>query len=297
MFARANRSTGHDASEKKDQPSSTPAADNPTETEESQPDNAIEEKSSPQPTSIFVTTINPDSSITEENMPITPSTPTAREENTEKEPVKFVPLERKVEYSFIMLITTQGQEVLKSNHLPLTREFILLSSVIIENWSFFAGSLQQRLNVTVTNVSRVPRLRETLAWEHTVSKSTTGPRVIWNEWVCVSSFGCRSIPSLIWTSGQRLLWLSLSNYRNSATNNGITNYLSPGIVLKTLWTLSYNSRHSPTMCSVLLSNRTLVNHRRSPERRTARFISLLSSRWRTDQRWSIDVPSHEKQSE
>jgi hypothetical protein len=69
------------------------------------------EKSPPHPTSIFVTTINPDSSITEEKKSLTPSTPTINEENIE---LKFVPLERKRQYTFIMLISTQGQEVLKS---------------------------------------------------------------------------------------------------------------------------------------------------------------------------------------
>jgi len=80
-----------------------------------------DDKSPPHPTSIFVTTINPDSSITEEKKPITPATPNTNEEksdtkdeNNEQEPLKFVPLERKPEYSFIILITSQGQEVLKS---------------------------------------------------------------------------------------------------------------------------------------------------------------------------------------
>jgi hypothetical protein len=80
-----------------------------------------DDKSPPHPTSIFVTTINPDSSITEEKKPITPATPNINEEksdtkdeNNEQEPFKFVPLERKPEYSFIILITSQGQEVLKS---------------------------------------------------------------------------------------------------------------------------------------------------------------------------------------
>lgn len=69
-----------------------------------------------QPTSIFVTTINPDSSITEETKPMTPSTPTVTEDNSEP---KCVPIERKREYTFVTLITSQGQEVLKSNDRPI----------------------------------------------------------------------------------------------------------------------------------------------------------------------------------
>lgn len=127
MFTRASRSTGPDETEKKDPNINTSAVDNATEAEESQPANLVEEKSSPQPTSIFVTTINPDSSITEENMPITPLTPATHDEQATKEPVKFVPMERKQEYSFIMLITSQGQEVLKSNGSSLPIDLILLS--------------------------------------------------------------------------------------------------------------------------------------------------------------------------
>ena len=80
-----------------------------------------DDKSPPHPTTIFVTTINPDSSITEEQKPITPSTPNPNEEKTdakdesvEEEQYKFVPLERQPEYTLIILITSQGQEVLKS---------------------------------------------------------------------------------------------------------------------------------------------------------------------------------------
>ena len=101
-----------------------------------------------QPTSIFVTTINPDSSITEETKPMTPSTPTVKEESSEP---KCVPIERKREYTFVTLITSQGQEVLKSNELPIDFESTWMFS-ILENWSFFAGALQQRLNVVVANV-------------------------------------------------------------------------------------------------------------------------------------------------
>jgi hypothetical protein len=78
--------------------------------------------------------------------PITPSTSNQNEEKTdvkdesiEEELYKFVPLERKREYTFIILITSQGQEVLK------------------KNWNFFAGSLQQRLNVIVTNPFKLPK--------------------------------------------------------------------------------------------------------------------------------------------
>src|SRR5690349_20085746 len=78
------------------------------------------DKSPPPPTTIFVTTINPDSSITEETKPITPSTSNTNEEksgdHTEQEQVKFIPLERKRQWTFIILISSQGQEVLKSEN-------------------------------------------------------------------------------------------------------------------------------------------------------------------------------------
>jgi hypothetical protein len=80
-----------------------------------------DDQSPPHPTAIFVTTINPDSSITEEKKPITTLTPNQNEEKNdnkdetiEEEQYKFIPLERKPEYTFIILITSQGQEVLKS---------------------------------------------------------------------------------------------------------------------------------------------------------------------------------------
>lgn len=69
----------------------------------------------------FATTISLDSSITEEKKSTTPSTPNtttakidAKEDNNEPEQYKFVPRERKPEYTFTLLITSQGQEVLKS---------------------------------------------------------------------------------------------------------------------------------------------------------------------------------------
>jgi hypothetical protein len=102
IFKRSNRST-----KRENNPESTVAE----ETEISTGESLLNEKSPPHPTSIFVTTINPDSSITEENKSITPST---NEENIEQEQLKFVPLERKRQYTFIMLISTQGQEALKS---------------------------------------------------------------------------------------------------------------------------------------------------------------------------------------
>ena len=127
-------------------------------------ENADDDGSSSHPTSIFVTTINPDSSVTEEKKSITSSTPNTNEEKTddaketktshvEEEPLKFIPLERKPQYTFVMLISNQGQEVLKSKDMNL---IFLLSLLLyydcLENWTFFAGSLQQRLNVVVNNV-------------------------------------------------------------------------------------------------------------------------------------------------
>jgi len=50
-----------------------------------------------------------------------------------------------------MLISSQGQEVLKSK--DLIQSFRIIKNLIfLENWNFFAGSLQQRLNVVVMNV-------------------------------------------------------------------------------------------------------------------------------------------------
>ena len=86
-----------------------------------------DQNSSSDPTSIFVTTINPDSSVTEEKKPIPSSTSDfneVKEENQEQEQYKFVPLERKPEYTFTMLITGQGQEVLKSKRLSIEPFFI-----------------------------------------------------------------------------------------------------------------------------------------------------------------------------
>jgi len=54
-----------------------------------------------------------------------------------------------------MLISSQGQEVLKSKDLIQSWFFssnYFKNFIFPENWSFFAGSLQQRLNVVVTNV-------------------------------------------------------------------------------------------------------------------------------------------------
>jgi hypothetical protein len=53
-----------------------------------------------------------------------------------------------------MLISSQGQEVLKSKDLIQSYFFLLIikNFIFSENWSFFAGSLQQRLNVVITNV-------------------------------------------------------------------------------------------------------------------------------------------------
>jgi len=95
-------------------------------------ENVSENKSpSTNPTAIFVTTINPDSSITEVKKDT--------QSNTNEEQVKYTPVEQKSTFTLIMLITSQGQEVLK------------------KNWSFFGGLLQQRLNVVVTNPVKLPK--------------------------------------------------------------------------------------------------------------------------------------------
>jgi hypothetical protein len=119
MFKYQHRSTIQGDSEINNQQISTVNIEKSQETEVSI--EKSDENSPPHPTAIFVTTINPDSSITEEQKPITPLTPNpneeksdAQDENTEEEQYKFVPLERKPEYTFIVLITSQGQEVLKS---------------------------------------------------------------------------------------------------------------------------------------------------------------------------------------
>ena len=70
-----------------------------------------------QPTSIFVTTINPDSSVTEEKKTITPSA-------SKNEPTPLT--EHKSQWTFILLISSQGQEVLKSKDLFLVSSMILM---------------------------------------------------------------------------------------------------------------------------------------------------------------------------
>lgn len=88
MFKRSTRSTQIENSTK-------------DKTDEDQPTNENETSS----TTIFVTTINTDSSITEEKKSITPSTPLTDE---------LGPMERQQQSTFIMLISNQGQEVLRS---------------------------------------------------------------------------------------------------------------------------------------------------------------------------------------
>jgi len=119
MFKYQHRSPTQGDSENNNQQTTTANVEKSEETEVST--DKSDETSPPHPTAIFVTTINPDSSITEEQKPITPSTPNpteektdVKDESTEEEQYKFVPLERKPEYTFIILITSQGQEVLKS---------------------------------------------------------------------------------------------------------------------------------------------------------------------------------------
>jgi hypothetical protein len=123
MFKYQHRSPTQGDSENNNQQTTTANVEKNEETEVSTDklDEKSDETSPPHPTAIFVTTINPDSSITEEQKPITPSTPNpteektdVKDESTEEEQYKFVPLERKPEYTFIILITSQGQEVLKS---------------------------------------------------------------------------------------------------------------------------------------------------------------------------------------
>jgi len=119
MFKYQHRSPTQGDSENNNQQTTTANVEKSEETEVST--DKSDETSPPHPTAIFVTTINPDSSITEEQKPITPWTPNpteektdVKDESTEEEQYKFVPLERKPEYTFIILITSQGQEVLKS---------------------------------------------------------------------------------------------------------------------------------------------------------------------------------------
>ena len=90
-------------------------------------DENVEEKSpESQPTLIFVTTINPDSSITEETKPVTPATPNVTEEKGES---KSDPIPRAREHKFVMLITSQGQEVLKSNDWPIDVDTLVGSAL------------------------------------------------------------------------------------------------------------------------------------------------------------------------
>ncbi|CAF1252676.1 unnamed protein product [Adineta steineri] len=153
----STRSTNQGDTETNNQSTTTTNNEESHETEVSADNEKTDENSLPQPTSIFVTTINPDSSITEEKKPFAPSTSNTNEEKsdtkdetTEQEKLKFVPLERKPEYTFTILITSQGQEVLK------------------KNWNFFAGSLQQRLKVTVINPFKLPKFGDK-QWQNELS--------------------------------------------------------------------------------------------------------------------------------
>ncbi|CAF4379911.1 unnamed protein product [Rotaria sp. Silwood2] len=157
MFKHFNRSTIQNDSEHNNQQTPTINIEKPNETEVSTDNEKSDDKSSSHSTSVIITTTSSDSSISEEKKPMTPSTAKTNEEkidtkddNIEQEPFKFIPLERKPEYTFLMLITSQGQEVLK------------------KNWSFFAGSLQQRLNVTVTNPFKLPKFGDK-QWQYELS--------------------------------------------------------------------------------------------------------------------------------
>ncbi|CAF0806853.1 unnamed protein product [Rotaria sordida] len=126
--------TNPDSAIVEEQKSDTPTISNIEQTQETEV--SVENDKSGEKSPSHPTSINPDSSITEEKKSIDPNLPNTNEEKSdsiEQEQIKFIPLERKPQYTFIMLISSQGQEVLK------------------KNWNFFAGSLQQRLNVIVMN--------------------------------------------------------------------------------------------------------------------------------------------------
>lgn len=125
MFKSSNRSSTQNDGDNNN-PSTTVEKSEETEVSTSKlSDDKNTDDQTPQPAPIFVTTINPDSSVTEEQKLVTPSTPNENEEKpeetTEEEQYKFVPIERKPEYTFILLITSQGQEVLKSMRIFFSR--------------------------------------------------------------------------------------------------------------------------------------------------------------------------------
>ncbi|CAF3338437.1 unnamed protein product [Rotaria sp. Silwood1] len=157
MFKHFHRSTIQNDTENNNQQTPTINIEKTHGTQVSTDNEKSDDKSSSQSTSAITTTTNPDSSTDEENKPITPSTLNTNDEkadtkddNIEQEQFKFIPLERKPEYTFVMLITSQGQEVLK------------------KNWNFFAGSLQQRLNVTVTNPLKLSKFGDK-QWQNELS--------------------------------------------------------------------------------------------------------------------------------
>ncbi|CAF3317372.1 unnamed protein product [Rotaria socialis] len=155
MFKQVNRSTIQSESENNEQQTTATSNVKSNETEVSEDHEKLGEKSAENSPSALVSTINPESSITEETKSLTAPNPNkekldAKDESSEPEKCKFVPLERKPEYTFILLITGQGQEVLK------------------KNWTFFAGSLQQRLNVTVTNPFKLPKFGDK-QWQNELS--------------------------------------------------------------------------------------------------------------------------------
>ncbi|CAF3332901.1 unnamed protein product [Rotaria socialis] len=168
MFKRSNRSTQRDHNEHDNQQLTS----NIEQTQETEvlSNKEVIDTSSPSE-STLVATVNLDSSITEEQKSVTSNTEQSqaievsteskkhdekssqdstsinpdssinheKPNDTEHEQLAFKPLERKHQFTFIMLISNQGQEVLK------------------KNWNFFAGSLQQRLNVVVLNPVKLPK--------------------------------------------------------------------------------------------------------------------------------------------
>ena len=132
MFKSSNRSSTQNDAENNNQSTSSTTVEEtevstskfPGEKVRTIISSCLADEKTPEPATIFVTTINPDSSITEEQKLVTPSTPNENEEKTEEtteeEQYKFVPMERKPEYTFILLITSQGQEVLKSMRIFLS---------------------------------------------------------------------------------------------------------------------------------------------------------------------------------
>ncbi|CAF1346917.1 unnamed protein product [Adineta steineri] len=165
IFKQSNRSTHHDYNKTNDEEKlqiAEPSTDNSCITEETKPlgstsktteeievsieNKNVDDELSKNLASTCMITTNPDLSAVDEKETSNSNTRNINEEksniNIEPEQLKFMQLQLSSQFTFILLISNQGQEVLK------------------KNWNFFAESLQQRLNVIVTNPVKLQKFSD-----------------------------------------------------------------------------------------------------------------------------------------